>query len=404
MGRAPDPAQLALFTMDAVARAYVGAGELTNAALYAAVAEACGADRGAMDAKAPIGRARTPRSTAARRVRWHQQTLKQLGLLERVPGRRGTWRLTGAGESTLGPARPGTALVAFCTRLGLALWSSWEDVFPRLDQPIHLCLTSPPYPLRQARAYGGPTAAEFTDFIVRALEPITRNLAPGGSIALNLSNDIFEPGSPARSLYQERVALALHDRLGLSKMDTLIWHNPSKPPGPMLWASRSRQQLNTAYETVWWFTNDPAACFSDNRRVLEPHTPRHAALLARGGEARTRSYCDGAYRLRPGSFGGPTEGRIPRNVITVGHADADAQRCNAEARARGLQTHGAPMPLALADKLVRFLSRPGDLVVDPFGGRCTTGKAAEQNGRRWLCTERIGDYLEAARIRFPLAA
>jgi len=397
--------QLELFTMDAVARAYAGSDELTNDQLYDAVGQALGVDREALDTRAPVGESGQKHSLAKRRVRWHQQTLKKLGLLERVPGTRGRWRLTGTGEKTLGPARPGVALVAFSTKLGLALWASWEGVFPRIDEPLALCLTSPPYPLAKPRAYGNPTAAEYTDFICSAMEPMVRHLLPGGSICLNLSNDIFEPGSPARSLYQERLVIALHDRLGLQKMDTLLWVNRSKAPGPVQWASKSRQQLNTGYETILWFTNDAKLCFADNRRVLEPHTERHKALMARGGEQREASYCDGAYKIRPGaSFARQTAGRIPRNVFDIGHSDADARRCNRYAREHGLQAHGAPMPLALADKLVRFMTRPGDLVVDPFGGRCTTGKAAEQNGRRWICTERHGDYLEAAKIRFQCDA
>jgi hypothetical protein len=46
-----------------------------------------------------------------------------------------------------------------------------------------------------------------------------------------ISNDIFIAKSPARSLYRERLVLALHDRLGLWKMDELIWENKSKPQG-----------------------------------------------------------------------------------------------------------------------------------------------------------------------------
>lgn len=395
------PAQLDLFTMDAVAHAYAAVGELSNAELYDAISESSGTDRAQLDQRAPVGRSGQKHSLLKRRLRWHQQTLKRLGVLERVPGTRGKWRLTAAGEEMLGPAQPGVALVAFCTTLGIAIWASWEDVFPKLDEPIALLLTSPPYPLAKPRAYGNPTAAQFTDFICRAIEPIAKNLLPGGSICLNLGNEIFEPGTPARSLYQERLAIALCDRFGLAKMDALVWHNPSKAPGPVQWASKSRQQLNASYEMVWWFTNDPARCFADNRRILEPHTPKHLALMGRGGEKRDRSNSDGAYRLRSGrSFASPTEGRIARNVMTVGHSDADSRLCNRFARENGLQAHGAPMPLALADKLVRFLSRPGDLVVDPFGGRCTTGKAAEQNGRRWICTERTGDYLQASKVRF----
>ena len=73
-------------------------------------------------------------------------------------------------------------------------------------------------------------------------------------MALSLSNDIFEQGSPARSLYLERLTIALEDRLGLRLMDRLIWKS-NKPPGPYQWASKERMQLNTAYEPVLWFSN-----------------------------------------------------------------------------------------------------------------------------------------------------
>lgn len=393
-------AQLDLFTMDQVISAYARGGTLDNNTLYDEVSAATGVSREAMDARLPIGVAGQQHSVIKRRVRWHQQTLRRLGLAERVPGRRGVWRLTGEGERKLGMAKPGIALVAFSTELGVAIWGSWESVFPRLDEMIALVLTSPPYPLRRARAYGNPPESAYTEFICNALEPIVKHLLPGGSIVLNVSQDIFESGLPSRSLYLERMVLALHDRLGLHLMDRIPWVNLSKAPGPMQWSSKTRQQLNTGYEPIYWFTNSPKECFSDNRRVLEPHSPRHEKLMAAGGEQREASYSDGAYRLHKGSFGKRTEGKIPKNVLHIGHRCAEAQRCNRYAREHGLLPHGAPMPLALADKLVRFLTRPTQLVVDPFAGRLTTGKAAEMNGRRWICTERIGDYIAAGETRF----
>lgn len=393
-------AQLELFTMDQVISAYAREGTLDNKRLYDRVSDGTGVARHLMDERRPIGTEGQRHSIIKRRVRWHQQSLKKLGLVEKVPGRRGVWRLTGEGERKLGVAKPGIALVAFSTELGVAIWGSWESVFPMFDEPIALLLTSPPYPLKKPRAYGNPTEAAYVDFICGALEPIVRNLLPGGSIVLNVSQDIFESGLPSRSLYLERMVLGLHERLGLHLMDRIPWVNLSKAPGPMQWASKTRQQLNTGYEPVYWFTNSPKECFSDNRRVLEPHSQRHKKLIAGGGEQREASFSDGAYRLHKGSFGKPTDGRIPKNVLHIGHRCADAQRCNQYARKNGLIPHGAPMPLALADKLVRFLTKPGQLVADNFAGRLTTGKAAEMNGRRWICTERVGDYIAAGATRF----
>lgn len=389
-----------LFTLDQVVRAYADADALGNAELYQRMSEAAGIPHEAMEARAPVGTSGQRHSLAKRKLRWYQQTAKHMGLLERVQGERGKWRLTPTARATLTKAPPRHAIVAFSTRLGVALWARWESVFPQLDEPIHLCLTSPPFALAKPRAYGNPPESEYVDFLLRAMEPIVANLAHGGSICLNLSNDLFERGKPSRSLYLERLVLALNDRLGLSLMDRMIWSNRSKPPGPMQYASKTRQQLNVAFEFCLWLTNDPARCFSDNRRVLQPHTERHARLIAAGGEQRERIHSDGAYRIHRGSYANPTPGRIPRNVLEFGHRCADGERCNRYAREHGLPKHGAPMPLALADMLVRFLSRPGDLVVDPFGGRLTTGKAAEQNDRRWLCTEQMLEYLASGQVRF----
>ena len=392
--------QLELFTMQQVTQAYAQAGELDNQTLYDIVAAKAGVSRASMDVRAPVGVKGKKHSLSQRRVRWFQQTLKRLQLIERVPGKRGSWRVTGEGETKLGPARAGMAMLAFSTEFGIAIWGSWESVFPRLDEPIALMLSSPPYPLARPRAYGNPTTAQYADFICAALEPIVRNLLPGGSIVLNVSNDIFEPGLPSRSLYLERMVIALHDRLGLHLMDRVPWVNFSKPPGPVLYASKTRQQLNVGYEPVYWFTNSPKDCFADNRRVLEPHSDRHQRLIAAGGEQRERVHSDGAYRVHKGSYGRPTAGRIPRNVFQIGHRCASAQACHRYARENGLRVHGAPMPLALADRWVRFLTTPGQLVVDPFAGQLTTGEAAEINGCRWICTEQIGDHIQAGTARF----
>ena len=214
-----------------------------------------------------------------------------------------------------------------------------------------------------------------------------------------MSNDIFETGSPARSLYREKLVLALHERLGLHKMDEWIWHNPSKAPGPVAWASKRRVQVNTAWEPIYWFSNDPQACFADNRRVLQPHTERHARLMAGGGTKSAAVFADGANRRRVGAFGAQTEGRIPRNLITMRHNCPSQAALRTWAKAEGIPIHGATMPLALAEHVVRFASEPGQLVADPFGGWATTALAAELNSRRWLVTERMRAYLYAAQWR-----
>ena len=388
--------QMDLFA--AITSAYAAApdAQLDNADLYSAITRAADHNVRAQDAPVPIGRAGAPRSPLRRQIRWYQQTLKQLGVLEHAPGTRGAWRLTAQARQDLHPAGPSVKLVAFSTELGVAIWGRCEEVFPGLTESVALCITSPPYPLRKARAYGGPTAADYTDFLCRALESIVRTLVPGGSLVLNISNDIFEPGRPSRDLYAERLVLALHDRLGLALMDRIPWVNPSKPPAPTHWACVRKVQLVGTYEPVYWFTNDPDRVRADNRRVLEAHTARQEALHARGGERRRTVYGDGTCRVRPGSYGQATAGRLPRNVLTRGHTCSDSNAYRRHTQALGLPAHAAMQPTAIPDFFIRLLTDPGDLVVDPFGGTVKTGLAAERLGRRWLVAEQMGAYLRGA--------
>lgn len=388
--------QLDLFSHVAAAFADASADGLATGALYDIVARSTGIDHSAATARVPIGTAKALHSPFKRAVRWHQQTLKTLGVVERVPDRTGFWRLTQPVTKDLDRAADGVKLVAFSTMLGMAIWARNEDVFRGLAEPIALCVTSPQYPLRQARAYGNPTDNQYVDFICGALEPIVANLVTGGSIVLNISNDIFQHRSPARSLYMERLVLALHDRLGLALMDRIPWVNYSKPPGPTRWACVDRVHLATAYEPLLWLTNDPGRVRADNRRVLQAHTERHRRLLEAGGEQRSASYGDGAYRIRPQSFGNPTSGRLSRNVVERGHRCADTLAYRRAAATLGLPAHGAMQPTAIPDFFTRFLTEPGDLVVDPFGGTIRTGLAAERLGRRWIVTEWILQYVRGA--------
>jgi hypothetical protein len=213
-----------------VLHAYAGTtGDVHNVDLYRCVGERAKLEKACLEARVPIGRSGERHSPVKRRIRWYQQTLKTLGLLENGE-LRGTWRLTPAGKKKLTQAPPRRVLIGFSTDLGVALWGCAEDVFARIDEPITLCLTSPPYPLAIPRAYGNPTPGEYVDWLCRVMEPIVRNLAPGGSICLNVGSDVFEPGSPARSLYRARLLIALNERLGLSLMDELVYHNPAARP------------------------------------------------------------------------------------------------------------------------------------------------------------------------------
>jgi len=385
-------------SLDAVVTPFVGRDQMTTRQLVRQLALDLDVPDSLRSARKPVGQAGKPYNLFERKVRWHQQTLKRMGVLEHVD--RGVWRLSNQARKDLTPAPPKSILLAFSTDLGCALWANAEDVLAGMGKQITLAFTSPPYPLAKQRAYGGPGRQKYIDWLLSVLEPVVANLRPGGSIVLNLSNDIFEEGSPARSLYLERLTLALHDQLGLHLMERFVWHNPSKPPGPVQWASLHRIHHNVAYEPVLWFTNDPHQVIADNRLCLQEHTQQQKRLMAAGGVQQYARHAGGAYTVRPGSFGNQTAGAIARNVLKIPHNCPYQKPVRDFAKEHGYPLHPALMPLELAEHFVRYLSRVGDLVVDFFSGWGTTGQAAELNDRRWLLIERIREYLPPAAERF----
>lgn len=196
-----NPLQLNLFTE--VLHAYTAEreGRLDNATLYRDVADRAGIPEEAFAERAPVGKDGQLHSLLARQVRWHQQTLKHAGILQKVEDERGWWKLTKPAKKDLSEVGRGVALIGFSTELGAAILGHCDHVFAAIDSPITLVITSPPYPLTRARSYGNVPLSMYVDWIVNTIAPVVKNMVAGASICINLSNDKFVPGSPARSTY-----------------------------------------------------------------------------------------------------------------------------------------------------------------------------------------------------------
>jgi site-specific DNA-methyltransferase (adenine-specific) len=74
------------------------------------------------------------------------------------------------------------------------------------------------------------------------------------------------------------------------------------------------------------------------------------------------------------------------------------------ARERANGKHPSQKPLALIERAVLLASKPGELVLDPFGGAGTLGVAAERHGRQWVMIESVEEYAAIARKRLDAAS
>lgn len=350
-------------------------------------------------AVAAVGRDRQPVNLFQRTVRWAYQSLKHKKMV--ASRRRGYWYITGTGRTHLTAIQEGQAMIAFRTDLGICLWAD-ATAAGEFDGELSLICVSPPYPLLRKRSYGNPSADEYVDWLLQKLTPAVKLLKPGGSLVLNLGQDVFEPGRPVRSTYLEQTVLALTQECGLRLHDRIPMVNRTREPGPTPWALRAPYLLRQIWEPIYWFSNSdkPSA---NNRSILRAYTKSMEALVEKGGETRSFRGPSGS-RRRVGSFGADNGGALPTNVFEVIHSTPSSDTSYGEyakaCRAEQLPIHPARMPLEAARTLIRFLTEPGDWVADVMAGSLTTAYAAELLDRRWLAVDLMREFLQGGATRF----
>jgi site-specific DNA-methyltransferase (cytosine-N4-specific) len=100
-------------------------------------------------------------------------------------------------------------------------------------------------------------------------------------------------------------------------------------------------------------------------------------------------------------FGRDNGGAIPPNLLQFSNTESNSAYLR-NCREEGIKPHPARFPLSLPEFFIKFLTRPGDLVIDPLAGSNTTGAAAEQLGRRWIGIEENQTYVEGSELRFKI--
>jgi DNA modification methylase len=369
-------------------------GRIATGDAYEAIADRLGLDEAARTARRPAGTQSV--KSFAYDVRWAQQKARLEGLMRRTT--ENEWELTGRGAAALRKARPGLVVTIFTTAKGVALWASCADAAALLDEgSVSLVMTSPPYALQRVKAYQQKAAeTEFIDWLLREIERWPRVMRPDGSLVLNLG-DAFRPGLPHVSTYQERLIVRLEDELGFKLCQRFAWHNPAKMPVPAEWVTIRRVRVKPSVEQIYWLSQSDHP-FADNRAVLTDYSTSMRRRLAQGGEkgAQTRP---AGYALKDGAFGQDLGGAIPGNLIVAPNTQSRG-RYQDGCRADGLPIHPARFPEAVPEFFVKMLTRPDDLVFDPFGGSSTTGAVAERLGRRWITSDQMLDYVQGAQHRF----
>lgn len=325
----------------------------------------------------------------------------QSAQLELLDLRRVQEQLEAAGGRSWGAAiHPSTLVRRYEPLYGTGLGAAYAvDSLALLDAmpsaSIAAVITSPPYALEFKKEYGNADKADYIDWLLPFARQIKRVLHEDGSLILNIGGS-YNLGRPTRSLYHFKLLIALCEDVGFHLAQECFWFNPAKLPAPAEWVNVRRIRVKDSVEYVWWLSPNPRP-YADNRQVLEPYSADMKRLIQKGYKAKIRP---SGHNITA-KFQKDHGGSIPSNLLVKGNNESNSAYIKACAEL-GEKVHPARFPYALPEFYIKLVTRRGDIVVDPFAGSNTTGRAAEDLGRRWLASDSNCAYVRASAVRFDL--
>ncbi len=269
---------------------------------------------------------------------------------------------------------------SFTTDLGrFVVGDCLEILRQQEDATIDLVVTSPPYDGQPKYGNGEKYERDwYAGFFMDVAVEIHRILKPHGSFILNYRS---KRHGNERGTLQYELIFWLRER-GFLFCEDFVWGKPSPPPG------RFNRFLKDAVEYCFQFAKTPQwqffpeHCLSAARWDLKDRERRKR--LAHNFERVNAPSGQGRKRVQAG----PDWVRPSTLLSFEPEFGANPVR------------HPARFPLQLPTFFIKLLSKPDQLVLDPFGGTGTTALAAEKLGRRWLVTEIDPKYAAVVPQRF----
>ncbi|WOB45594.1 site-specific DNA-methyltransferase [Thermoleptolyngbya oregonensis NK1-22] len=285
----------------------------------------------------------------------------------------------------------------YSTDMGASFCGDSLELLSKIpNNSINLVLTSPPFALQRKKEYGNKDQTEYVEWLANFAAIVYQKLKDDGSFVLDLGG-AYEKGKPVRSLYNFRIPIHFCDEIGFFLAEDFYWFNPSKLPSPIEWVNKKKIRAKDSVNTVWWFSKSEFPK-SDVTKVLTEYSPRMKKLLEDPEKFYDPKKRPSGHDIGKG-FGKDNGGAIPSNLLQIPNSESNGQYLRG-CKALGLKAHPARFPSKFPEFFIRFLTEPGDLVVDIFAGSNTTGFVAEQENRYWLAFERELQYLAASSFRF----
>lgn len=246
------------------------------------------------------------------------------------------------------------------------LLGNCENVLKNVEEEsVHLTVTSPPY--YNAKEYSHYSEyKDYINFLNNTFKEVYRVTKPGRMCVVNLS-PVIEPRK-SRSHESKRLAIPFHffslmENMGWKYIDDIVWVKPegasiNRNGGFFQHRKPVAYKPNVVTETIFVFQK-PSDFLID--KVVR-------------------------------SYGG---GILEDSLVADGYERSNVWEINPMNRSK----HLAPFPKELSDKIIKYYSYVGDVVLDPFIGSGTTAISCVDLKRQYLGIEIHQEYKDLAEER-----
>lgn len=252
-------------------------------------------------------------------------------------------------------------------------WGDSEEILQDLPaESVDLVFTSPPYYNARPEYDDYVSYQDYMFKMRKIIRQVHHVLNEGRFFVMNVSPVLVR--RPNRSASSRRIAVPfdmhhIFSEEGFDFIDDIIW---LKPEGAGWATSRGRRFAADRNPLQY-----KAVPVTEYVLVYRRHTDR---LI----DWNIRTY--------------PDQQAVQESKIEEGYERTNVWRIKPAFDPR----HPAIFPLELAERVIRYYSFKGDVVLDPFAGIGTVGKAAAKQGRRFVLIEKereyIGVMLEEAKL------
>ncbi len=249
----------------------------------------------------------------------------------------------------------------------IALGDSEEVLQDLPAASVDLVFTSPPYYNARPEYTDYITYEEYLLKIRKVIHNVHRVLAEGRFFVMNISPVLVRRAHRNEASRRIAVPFDMHRLFieeGYDFVDDILW---VKPEGAGWATGRGRR-------------------FAADRNPLQykPVPVTEYVLVYRKHTSKLIDWCIRAH---------PDQALVKASKIGDDYERTNLWRIKPAHDER----HPAIFPVELAEKVIAYYSFKGDVVLDPFAGMGTVGKAAVKLGRRFVLIERDARYIEIMR-------